>query len=304
MKKVYQVHKENEGRRLDLFLTLIHGKLSRSKIRTIINDGGVRINDIQCYKPNHKVCVGEVIELSYKQISESHKIIPQDLPIEIIYEDEQILAINKPTGQVVHPATGHWEKTLMNAVSFHRKSTKEIGERQRAGLIHRIDKDTSGIVLIGKTSEALWHFSKQFAERKVEKKYIAVVIGDIQKALGGDGKLIQNYLGRNKKVRKKITEIRPPKGRLAITKFTYIKKCKVGKKQVSVVEASPKTGRTHQIRVHLNRIGYPILGDVIYGRKNKYKRLMLHAWTIKVRNIKGKLLNLEAPLPSSFTEIC
>lgn len=301
--KKFKVEKKHAEKRLDLYLAIAQTELSRSGIRTLINLGDVRINDEVNFKPNYKVKVGDAIELKYKPKVSSPKIVPQNIPINVIYEDEYLLAVDKPTGQVVHPATGHWEKTLMNAVTFHRTKIKTIGEQHRAGLIHRLDKDTSGIVLIGKSNEALWYYSKLFADRKVEKTYIAVVAGNIRGYVKGDEITIKNYLGRNKRNRKKITEVLPAEGRLSISSVKVLKTLNLNGKEISIVLVVPKTGRTHQIRVHLSGIGYPILGDTIYGRKNKFKRLMLHAWKIKLKDINGKLLSIESELPEEIKKI-
>jgi 23S rRNA pseudouridine1911/1915/1917 synthase len=225
--------------------------------------------------------------------------VPEDIPLDVIYEDEDLLVINKPTGLTVHPATGNWTGTLMNAVHFHFNKTRSVGDKYRSGLIHRLDKDTSGVVLIGKTNLGLWHYSKLFADRKVNKTYLAVCTGNIGRVMTNGRIIVTNYLGRNPGNRKKIAVMNEQKGRLAVTEIKLLKVTEIDNQLYSLVEVKPKTGRTHQIRVHLTSLGFPVLGDKIYGKAN-YSRLMLHAWKLKLLSPQGKELQLEAKLPEEF----
>jgi 23S rRNA pseudouridine1911/1915/1917 synthase len=201
---------------------------------------------------------------------------------------------------VIHPATGNETHTLMNAVTYYLKDVVEEGEESRSGLIHRIDKDTSGLVLIGKTNEALWYYSRLFAERKVTKIYIAISAGNFKDILHDDVYLVKNFLGRNPGNRKKYSKVSPSKGKIAETNFKLIAQGKLDNEEFSIIEAYPKTGRTHQIRVHLSSLGLPIWGDVIYGKKNHYSRLLLHAWKLSIQLLNGKEVVFEAPIPEEF----
>ncbi len=251
------------------------------------------------FRPNYKVHEGDKIELHAEPVAPPREIVPEDLPLDILYEDEDLLVINKPTGLTVHPATGNWTGTLMNAVHFHFNKAREVGDKYRSGLIHRLDKDTSGIVLIGKTNLGLWHYSKLFAERKVDKTYLAVVTGNINRVMNNGRITVTNYLGRNPGNRKKIAVMNEQKGRLAVSEIKLVKIKEIDNQWYSVVEVKPKTGRTHQIRVHLTSLGFPVLGDTIYG-KTPYSRLMLHAWKLNLLSPQGKELHFEAKLPEEF----
>jgi len=296
--KQVTTEKENAGKRLDLYLVFAFPEISRSFGKQLIANGKVKINGEVEFRPHYKMKAGDTLRAEIELKNTHSTIIPQDLPLNIIYEDADLLVVNKPAGLTVHPATGNWQGTLMNAVLFHFRELKEVGDTIRSGLIHRLDKDTSGIVLIGKSSKGLWHYSKQFAERKVEKSYLAVCAGNVKNFTHGAEVEIRNYLGRNPVKRKKIAVVNAAKGRLALTKIKALKIIKIDNKEYSLVLAVPHTGRTHQIRVHLSTTGYPVLGDKVYGKGNDYKRLMLHAWKLSVRDPDGGLKTFTAqPTP-------
>ncbi|MEI7578859.1 MAG: RluA family pseudouridine synthase [bacterium] len=294
----FQVEEDNSGIRLDLFLAHSQNTYTRSSVKSHINAGKVLVNQAVEFKPNYRVKIGDQIVVDF-EISKAGEIIAQDIPLDIIYEDSDLLVINKPVGQVVHPATGNWQNTLVNALVFHFKEMEKVGENIRSGLIHRLDKDTSGLVLIGKTNKGLWYYSKLFAERKVVKTYLAVVLGNVKERFPSGKFSIENYLGRNPIKRKKFTVVSAEKGKLAETDFILQNLINVNGRICSILEVSPRTGRTHQIRVHLSKSGYPILGDQIYGR-TKFPRLMLHAWKIEVLLMTGKMKEFIAPIPEEF----
>ncbi len=290
------------GKRLDLVLAIKQGQISRSAVRKIIDSGKVTINNKVEFRPNYKVRLGDFIQVVPIEVeSQEVKLTPENIPLDIIYEDNDLLVVNKPAGMVIHPATGNELHTLMNAVSYYLKDIKGVGDELRNGLIHRIDKDTSGLILIGKTNEALWHYSRMFAERKVTKIYVAISAGNSEKLIKEKFFSITNYLGRNPGNRKKYSKVSPSKGKLAETNFELVKVGDLNGQEYSVIKAFPKTGRTHQIRVHLSSLGLPILGDVIYGKPIIGFRLMLHAWKIKVRLLDGQEKEFTAPLPKEFT---
>lgn len=303
MKKIkLLINKKDEDKRLDLVVVLNSNLLSRSTLKKLINTGKVKVNGFVEFRPHLKVKEGDIIEV--EEIIEAKNpfnLIPQDIKFETIYEDADLLVVNKPAGMVIHPSQGNLGGTLMNAVAFKYSSMESVGDNIRSGLIHRIDKDTSGLVLVGKTNKGLWYYSKLFANREVEKTYIAIIAGNIKSKFKNEVLKISNFLGRNPNARKKMTEVSFENGgRPAETLLLFVKNIKIDNKIYSIVLAKPKTGRTHQIRVHLSKLGYPILGDVIYGKNNKYSRLMLHAWKIRLRLLNGKETEFESKLPKEF----
>lgn len=283
------VEKKGEGKRLDLYLAFQFNELTRSTVKKQVEAGNVRIDGDVQFKPNYRVREGDEVICDFVLEDRSgYELMPQDIDLDVIYEDETLLAVNKPIGMVVHPATSNWDNTLLNAVLYRNNEIGRVGDPTRPGLIHRLDKDTSGVVLIGKTNEALWHYTKLFSERRIFKTYLAVVRGDFFSKYGDSEVLIDNYLGRNSTNRKKFAKVSPSKGKKATTKVNFREHLEFNNQVYSLLEVHPVTGRTHQIRVHLNDIGYPILGDKVYGRGNVYKRLMLHAWKLKLTLLSGK----------------
>lgn len=297
------VNKENEGQRLDIFITISLDGYSRSFIKKQIMSGHVFKDSLVFDKLNYRVSEGErfVIELDEQAHGPGDFIVAQNISLDIVYEDSDLVVVNKPSGMVSHPATGNWDNTLINALLYRYKDFASVGDKIRHGLIHRIDKDTSGLIMVGKTNKALWFYSKMFAERQVHKTYLAIVKGALPERL--NGLVIKNYLGRNEQSRKKFSVVEPNKGRYAETQVLIKGVVEYNGSQFSVLEVSPKTGRTHQIRVHLADLGFPILGDDIYARRHIGLdfRLMLHAWKITTPLVDSSdMLNLEADIPSEF----
>lgn len=288
--------KENEeGKRLDLFLAFEFNRLTRSIVKKQIELGNVKVNGVIEYRPNYKVRRGDNIQCDFIVDNQKRdEILPQEIPLNIIYEDEHLVAIDKPIGMVVHPSTSNWDSTLLNALFFRYSNLSEVGDSKRSGLIHRLDKDTSGLVLVGKTNEALWYYSKLFAQREIKKTYLAVVRGDFYQTYGKVEQVVDNFLGRNQINRKKFSKVSPSKGKRAITSISFLRTLEYQGFKYSLLKVVPKTGRTHQIRVHLSGLGFPILGDVIYGKGNEYHRLMLHAWKLELKLLSGESKLLEA----------
>lgn len=283
------------GKRLDLFLVEKFPQYSRTYFQKLINQGFILVQG-SLQKPSYKLHPEEKIDISFPP-PETSSVQPQDIPLNIIYEDEDIIVINKPAGMVVHPACGHKEGTLVNALLYHFKNLP--GSSFRPGLVHRLDKDTSGVMVIAKNESALSGLSKQFQKRKVEKIYLALVHGYLKEK---EGK-IEASLGRDLKNRKKVS-ITSLCSREAVTEFKLREKFLSG---VSLLEVRPLTGRTHQIRVHLAAIGHPICGDREYGKEKEtefYPRLMLHSWKLKfLHPSKKKFKEFIAPLAKDFSEI-
>jgi 23S rRNA pseudouridine1911/1915/1917 synthase len=306
VKSAFKVLKNNEGQRLDVFLSSKIPDTSRSFVQKQIKDGCVMVHNKLVSKSKYLVKEGDNIEVDVKEKEE--KVIdirPVKMPIDIVFQNKYLLVVNKRHGICVHPAVGNWENTLINGLLYKFRELVNIGSGNKLGLIHRIDKETSGLVLVALSNKALWFFSRQFEEREVKKSYLAVVRGDIGKVFKSRKKLVvSNYLGRNKKNRKKITIVEKEKGRIATTYIYNIKT--VHNKElgsISLVKAMPKTGRTHQIRVHLQHLGFPIVGDTVYGRSTKYKRMMLHAYKLTIRMLSGKKRTFRAEIPQEFHEL-
>lgn len=295
MSKIVKVGENDWGKRLDLFLNFSFNEYTRSIIKKQIEIGNVLVNNNVEFKPNYKVKPGDLIECRF-QIEDSSitAIIPENIDLDIIYEDQHLIVVNKPIGMVVHPATANWSGTLLNALHYRYDMLGNTGDKTRSGLIHRLDKDTSGLVLVSKTNEGLWYYSRLFSERKIEKTYLAVVKGSFLRKVGNSEVEIDNYIGRNTRNRKKFTKVPPSKGKRAITKIGFLQSLFLGGKEYSLLKVMPKTGRTHQIRVHLSGIGLPILGDTVYGKGNRYQRLMLHAWKLRLNLLSGENKNFEA----------
>ncbi len=327
MKKDFKLNvgEEDSGKRLDIFVSLHINDLSRSALKKIIESNQARVNGEVEYRANYKVREGDSVYLQIEEdfwSQDESSIVPENIDLDVLYEDEDLIVINKPRGMVVHPATGNWTGTVMNALMYKYKNLKDIGTTIRSGLIHRLDKDTSGILLVGKTNKGLWHYSKLFSTRKVEKFYLSVSVGS-SNVEEGDRFILRNYVGRNPKNRKKMKVLStldvsgkgfvskkfqklkknqvkssrgrhlvqnlPSDARIAVSEFEVLEK----NRNKYLIQTKPLTGRTHQIRVHLSSLDMPIIGDSIYGGE-KNNILFLHAYKIKIVNPSGKLLSFVA----------
>lgn len=292
-------------KRLDLFLAQREPVLSRAAIQRLIEAGKIRIND-QVVKPSQKIRPGDRITLEIPR-PVPLEIRPEPIPLEILHEDEAVLVINKPAGLVVHPAPGHWSGTLVNALLHHFASTggslSSIGGSERPGLVHRLDKETSGVMVIAKTDEAHRALAAQFKQHTITRQYEALVWGIIKKA---EGK-IELAIGRDLKERKKFSArtIRP---RASATVYRVI--ARMGKLATHVA-LYPLTGRTHQLRVHLASLGHPVLGDTTYGGRKvreldgmAIERVMLHARTLGfVHPTTHQYVEFTTPLPDDIAAV-
>jgi len=294
------------GLRLDIFLSK-NTPFPRSQIQKVIEKEGVKINNQIIKKANYRLKIGERVEFRYS--AEVPQITPEPIALSIIYEDRYLLAINKPAGLVVQPGPGHYKGTLVHALLYYYPKLSNIGGANRPGIVHRLDKDTSGIMVIAKDVSMYNALIEQFKERKIEKEYLALVLGVPSKREG----VIELPLGRHPKDRKRIS-VKTKRPRVAQTSW-YVKEVF---KNSALLLCRPRTGRTHQIRVHLSAIGHPIIGDPVYLRKariNKLKsktlktcfktvkRPMLHALKIRIFHpIKGTFMQFEAPLPRDMDD--
>lgn len=288
---------QNESCRLDKYIAEKNSNYSRSIIQKMIIDEKVLVNGKKT-KNSYKVATGDVITIEDSEPKEDFKLKPQKINLDVIYEDDDIIIINKEKGMVVHPGNGNPDGTLANAILERCKdSLSGIGGVVRPGIVHRIDKDTSGLVIVAKNDNAHLNISKQIQERKVTKTYIALVRGNIKE----NEATINMPIGRSTQDRKKMAVTK--KGKEAITHFKVLKRYD----GFTLLEVKIETGRTHQIRVHLAQIGYPIVGDVVYSNgKNPFnvKGQMLHAQKLEfVHPTTNKLVSYEAPLPEYFSNV-
>ncbi len=298
MKKELQVSQEDEGLRLDLFLTKQLNDYSRSYFQELIVKSAVLVNGLIA-KKREKLKLGDLVALEL--IEEKLSNEAEDIPLDILYEDAEIIAINKKTPMVVHPAPGHPKGTFVNALLFHCKLEQALIDEEetnlRPGIVHRLDKDTSGVLVAAKTRHALQHLSKSFAERKVKKLYYAVCIGNPGKGF------INSPIARHPSRRKEFST--SEKGKAASTFYETVHYCK--QRNLSFVQLEPITGRTHQLRVHLKALGHPILGCELYGQEKlnkKYdtKRQFLHAAKLSFPHpLSEEMMEIEAPLPEEFS---
>ncbi|MEJ5166177.1 MAG: RluA family pseudouridine synthase [Thermoanaerobaculia bacterium] len=256
-----KVKTDKEYPRLDLFLSLKFPEMSRSFIQKIIKRGNVKINNLIIDKPSKKLKENWEIEIRIPEI-EKPEISPKPIPIKIIYEDEDIAVIEKPPFLSVHPGAGQSESTLVHGLLYHLKDLSSISGVERPGIVHRLDKNTSGLMVIAKNDLSHQNLSKQFSSRKVEKEYIALVYGIVKE----DSFTVDAPIGRSRRDRKRMGL--SSKGRKSITDFKVLKRYYP---YATLLLCHPLTGRTHQIRVHLSSKGYPIVGDNLYAGKSKRK---------------------------------
>ena len=293
MKKI--VLAENEpGVRIDSYIAE-RAELSRSYAAKLCADGLVRQNGVPCGK-NTKTAEGGVIEIDLPD-PVAPDILPEDIPLDIVYEDDDLIVVNKPQGMVVHPANGNYTGTLVNALMYHcRDSLSGINGVLRPGLVHRIDKDTAGLLVCAKNDDAHSALAVQLKERKANRRYIALVVGNVK-----EGGTVNKPLGRSPSDRKKMAVC--ASGREAVTHYTPLEHYN----GYTLIECVLETGRTHQIRVHMASIGHPICGDKTYGARNdkiKADGQLLFAKTLGfVHPTRGEYMEFSAPLPCYFEEI-
>ena len=280
-----------DGRRLDVFLSEQSG-LTRSRVATLMEEGHVTVDGQAVTKAGLKAKAGQRVALT---VPAPKPAVPeaQDIPLTILYQDADLAVVVKPCGMVVHPAAGNEDGTLVNALLHHLDSLGGIGGELRPGIVHRLDKDTSGLLLVAKNDAAQLALSEQLSGRKMEKHYRALVEGNLSQDEGR----IEAAIARSKKDRKKMAV--EPDGREAITEWTVLARGR----GVTLLDVHILTGRTHQIRVHMKHIGHPVCGDPIYGspKGTKVSRLMLHAYSLAFTHPRtGERMMFTAPLPEEF----
>lgn len=291
-----QILVEEEGIRIDRYLAKQKPELSRSMIQKLIEDHAILVNQ-KPVRTSYQIRKQDQITIQIPEVKESN-MKAQDIPIDIIYEDQDILVVNKPKGMVVHPANGNPDGTLVNAIMAKCKDgLSGIGGELRPGIVHRLDKDTSGLLIVAKNDQAHIKMSEQIKNREVKKIYIALVKGIVKE----NEATIQMPIGRSQQDRKKMAVRKD--GKEAVTHFKVLKRYLHN----TLLELKIDTGRTHQIRVHMAQIGHPVVGDMVYSKgKNEFgvEGQMLHAKRLEFMHpITGKKLILEALLPKYFEEI-
>ena len=288
---------EHEDQRIDCYLTEMLPEQSRSFFQKLIRDGFVMVNHI-IVKVNYRLKTGDIIEIDIPDAVPT-EIVPENIPLDILYEDDDLLIVNKPKGMVVHPAVGHSTGTLVNAIMYHcQGNLSGINGEIRPGIVHRIDKDTTGSLIICKNDEAHRNIAEQIKEHSVTRRYVGVVAGTFSEESG----TVEGAIGRHPNDRKRMT-INEKNGKPAVTHYRVLQTLK----GASFMEFELETGRTHQIRVHMASISHPLLGDTVYGNsKNPYKLQgqALHARTIGfIHPTTGEYIEVSAPIPEYMTEL-
>lgn len=289
------VSSEEEGGRMDSFLAAKLDKYSRSYMQKIIDDNRVFVNGKPA-KRNYRVKEGDKIHVELPEPERVH-LEPQDIPLDIVYEDDDLLIVNKPAGMVVHPAPGNYKSTLVNALLAHCGQLSSINGMYRPGIVHRIDKDTTGLLVVAKNERAHRGLARQLKDHSITRKYIALVKGVVAEDKG----IVDAPIGRHPVHRKKMAVVAKNSKR-AVTHFSVLKRYA----GYTLVELELETGRTHQIRVHMAYIGHPVIGDPVYGQGGELgaNGQLLHAAELGfIHPLKGQYMKFEADLPEGFKDI-
>jgi 23S rRNA pseudouridine1911/1915/1917 synthase len=300
-----------DGERLDLLLSRRHPDFSRSQYKRLILKASVRINQ-QPVKPSYTPVVGDRVEVWLPRLEATEQLAPESMPLDILYEDEAIIVVNKPPGLVVHPGAGHFDGTLVHGLLAHSPKLAIQGSPLRPGIVHRLDQDTSGAMVVAKTERAYLNLIEQFKRHTISKQYLALVYGNFDRKLG----TISARIGRHPKNRKKMAVL--PAGREAVSHWQVEEG--FGVLGLSLVRVTIETGRTHQIRVHMSHIGHPVVGDATYGGGkvrarsltskpirsllSHVERQLLHAHRLGIEHPEnGRPMIFEAPLPTDFETV-
>ena len=289
------VDQKNAGARLDTFLAGRFPDFTRSRLKNLIDDGHATVNG-KAAKAGQKLIAGDTVALDVPELMPV-EARPEEIPLNIVYEDGSLLVVNKPRGLVVHPAAGNERGTLVNALLNHCTDLSGIAGELKPGIVHRLDKDTTGLLVVAKNDRAHLSLSKQIGEKSAKRIYLALVEGNITEDQGR----VDAPLGRSQNDRKKIAVVED--GRQAATQYYVLERFG----DLTLVECHLETGRTHQIRVHMKHIGHPVVGDPVYGiRKQRYRLdgQLLHAARLEFTHPEtGERMKFEAPLPEDFQEV-
>lgn len=292
------VFEQPAAQRLDKFLVDCLPQLSRSRIQNLIKDGFVLVDGVTPHKAGQMLEGSAVVRVTLPA-PEPSDLIPEAIPLEILFENDDLMVVNKPAGMVVHPAVGHRAGTLVHAALAHAPMMEGIGGEQRPGVVHRLDKNTSGLILLAKNDQTHRWLQDQFRLRKIQKTYLALVDGRPPTPNGR----VEAPIGRDPKARKKMAVVAPEKGRLAVSEYRTVEVFSAH----TLLDVRPITGRTHQIRLHLAFLGCPVAGDTVYGRRHStipLERHFLHAMRIVVRLRNEKQSRtFEAPLPADLSAV-
>lgn len=299
MKTEIHITEKQAGGRIDILAAELTGA-TRSQVRRLIENGSLTIHGLTV-KPNYKVRPGDVIAIS--QTQEVQELVPENLPVDVLYSDDFLIVVDKPAGMVVYPAPGHGGGTLVNAIAYRSRKLASVGGPLRPGVVHRLDKDTSGIMVVALDDRAYYSLVEQFRARTIHRRYKALVYGGLR----GDSGEISARIGRSESDRKKMST-KTRRGKEAVTTWKVLERFS----GATLIEARLGTGRTHQIRVHFASIGHPVLGDTTYGKKTfmevrrqkvTFPRQMLHAELLGfLHPVTGEHLEFTSPLPPDMTE--
>lgn len=288
-----KVDSQNSGVRLDIFLTENLTDIpSRNFIKHLIESQDVTVNNKPA-KAHYKVLAGDKVKVKIPPVKDS-SILPEDIPLDIFYEDKDFLVVNKPAGMLVHPAQERFSGTLVNALLYHCKNLSDLNEPFRAGIVHRLDEETSGLIVVAKNNTFHAQLAKQFEEHTVKKRYVALVEGLVE----FDEGVVDAALGRHPRHRdKKAVVFYEEDAKEAKTFYKVLKRFK----ETTLIALFPQTGRTHQLRVHMAYLGHPVLGDTKYGKRNSFLRLALHAQSIGFRHPRTcEPIEFSCTIPSEF----
>ncbi len=289
---------EPQAKRLDKFLVTCLPEFSRSRLQSLIKDGCVAIDGITAHKTGEMLAEQEVVQVRIPPPKPS-KLTPEDILLDIVFENDDLIVVNKPAGMVVHPAPGHPSGTLVHAALSHAPEMEGIGGEKRPGVVHRLDKDTSGLIMLAKNDPTHNLLQNQFRSREVQKDYLGLVDGVPPTPTGR----IEAPIGRDPKTRKKMAVVSPQKGRQAVSEYLTLETFP----DHTLLEIHPITGRTHQIRLHLSFLGCPVAGDTVYGKRHStipLDRHFLHAYRLSVRLLgEEEPRTFEAPLPQELEDI-
>ncbi len=295
------VQPEEKGERIDTFLAGKTG-VTRSQIQKLIENGDVHVND-RAVSQHHRVKMHDVITIGVAE-KKTEDLVPEPIPLDILYKDDYLVVVNKPAGMVVYPAAGHDHGTLMNALSYYFNQLASLGAPLRPGVVHRLDKDTSGVMVVALDDSTYYSLAEQFKERSINRRYSALVYGLMKENEGR----IALKIGRSESDRKKMST-RSKKGKEAVTQWTVIRKFG----NATIIKVKLGTGRTHQIRVHFASMGHPVLGDRTYGKKSEleikgrrkilFPRQMLHAELLGfIHPVTGQYMEFSSPWPKDMVE--
>ena len=292
-KKTFWIDLSDAGKRLDVFLSRRIKELTRSQFQKKLGQNLVKVNGIP-RKSSFRLNEGDLVECDFV-LPKTEVLLPENIPLKILYKDDHVIVLEKPTGLVVHPGTGRRNGTLVNGLLYHFPGIEKIGPEERPGIVHRLDKETSGLMVVARTEEAYSELQRQFKQRLVEKIYLGLVWGKISKQEG----IINWAVGRHVKHGDRMS-VKTKKPRTAETHFKILKKYQ----GLTLLEIKPVTGRTHQIRVHFAASGHPIVGDSRYGKikgKRRYPRLFLHAFGLGFFHPESnERMDFKSPLPDDL----